>query len=152
MTDDSNADENYDMVQQRTARRTSDFRQRSYRSPRHRHPTPIYPPGIPARCLPGEFRSACAHRPAKYKYSSLKFMQIECERLTVLSVTFCRRLAMFSASIGCSRSSERSSTALSRSLSYRIQYSRTKRSGGGNLTSGCLRTTASDCPWQDNTP
>lgn len=42
-------------------------------------------------------------------------------RLTVLSVTFCLKVGMFSASMGDSKSSERSSTAFSKSLQYCVR-------------------------------
>lgn len=49
---------------------------------------------------------------------SIEDCLIEWMELTVLSVTFCLKDGMSAASIGVSRSSERSSTALSKSLKY----------------------------------
>lgn len=92
---------------------------------RLQHSNPIYPLKILEQCPLIQFHSVCVHKPryvqmlvnnwlAKPFYKSI---------LTVLSVIFCLREAILSASIGDSSNSERSSTALSRSLEQKLAKS-----------------------------
>ena len=71
--------------------------------------------------------------------------------LTVLSVIFCLREAILSASIGDSSNSERSSTALSRSLEQNLNEKSQKKESFIH-TFDYLRTTACGSPLLDNMP
>ena len=80
-------------------------------------------------------------------------LQIDFIILTVLSVIFCRKVEILSASIGCSSSSERSSTALSRSLRVMSERCHTQKIYKVKLTFDYLQRVPFGClslgsmPW-----